>query len=34
VTEAVNQEVKDDETRKRHLIRLWFRERGRRFYDG
>jgi alpha-ketoglutarate-dependent taurine dioxygenase len=27
-------EFKDDETRKRHLIRLWFRERGRRFYDG
>ena len=27
-------EFKDDETRKRHLIRLWFREQGRRFYDG
>jgi alpha-ketoglutarate-dependent taurine dioxygenase len=27
-------EFKDDETRKRHLIRLWFREGGRRFYDG
>ena len=27
-------EFKDDETRKRHLIRLWFREHGRRFYDG
>jgi alpha-ketoglutarate-dependent taurine dioxygenase len=27
-------EFKDDETRKRHLIRLWFRESGRRFYDG
>jgi alpha-ketoglutarate-dependent taurine dioxygenase len=27
-------EFKDDETRKRHLIRLWFRERGKRFYDG
>ena len=27
-------EFKDDETRKRHLIRLWFREDGRRFYDG
>ncbi|HXJ78052.1 MAG TPA: TauD/TfdA family dioxygenase [Candidatus Methylomirabilis sp.] len=27
-------EFKDDETRKRHLIRLWFRENGRRFYDG
>jgi len=27
-------EFKDDETRKRHLVRLWFRERGRRFYDG
>ena len=27
-------EFKDDETRKRHLIRMWFRERGRRFYDG
>jgi alpha-ketoglutarate-dependent taurine dioxygenase len=27
-------EFKDDEVRKRHLIRLWFREHGRRFYDG
>jgi alpha-ketoglutarate-dependent taurine dioxygenase len=27
-------EFKDDEMRKRHLIRLWFREDGRRFYDG
>lgn len=27
-------EFKDDEARKRHLIRLWFREGGRRFYDG
>ena len=27
-------EFKDDETHKRHLIRLWFREHGRRFYDG
>ena len=27
-------EFKDDETRKRHLIRLWFRRQGRRFYDG
>jgi Taurine catabolism dioxygenase TauD, TfdA family len=27
-------EFKDDETRKRHLIRLWFREQGRPFYDG
>ena len=27
-------EFKDDETRKRHLIRLWFREHGRPFYDG
>jgi alpha-ketoglutarate-dependent taurine dioxygenase len=27
-------EFKDDETRKRHLVRLWFREHGRRFYDG
>ena len=27
-------EFKDDETRKRHLIRLWFRETGRPFYDG
>ncbi len=27
-------EFTDDETRKRHLIRLWFREGGRRFYDG
>jgi len=27
-------EFKDDETRKRHLIRMWFRARGRRFYDG
>lgn len=27
-------EFKDDETRKRHLIRLWFRKEGRRFYDG
>ena len=27
-------EFKDDETRKRHLIRLWFRGGGRRFYDG
>ncbi len=27
-------EFKDDETRKRHLVRLWFRESGRRFYDG
>jgi hypothetical protein len=27
-------EFKDDETAKRHLIRLWFRTRGRRFYDG
>jgi len=27
-------EFKDDETRKRHLIRFWFRERGRPFYDG
>jgi alpha-ketoglutarate-dependent taurine dioxygenase len=27
-------EFKDDETRRRHLIRLWFREGGRRFYDG
>jgi alpha-ketoglutarate-dependent taurine dioxygenase len=24
----------DDETRKRHLIRLWFRQNGRPFYDG
>jgi alpha-ketoglutarate-dependent taurine dioxygenase len=24
----------DDETHKRHLIRLWFRKNGRRFYDG
>jgi alpha-ketoglutarate-dependent taurine dioxygenase len=27
-------EFKDDESRKRHLIRLWLRESGRRFYDG
>ena len=27
-------EFKDDATHKRHLIRLWFREHGRRFYDG
>ena len=27
-------EFKDDETRKRHLVRLWFREQGRPFYDG
>jgi len=27
-------EFKDDDTRKRHLIRLWFRAAGRRFYDG
>jgi alpha-ketoglutarate-dependent taurine dioxygenase len=27
-------EFKDDETRKRHLIRLWFRREGRPFYDG
>jgi len=27
-------DFKDDETHKRHLIRLWFREHGRRFYDG
>ena len=27
-------EFKDDETHKRHLIRLWFREHGRPFYDG
>jgi alpha-ketoglutarate-dependent taurine dioxygenase len=27
-------EFKDDETHKRHLVRLWFREGGRRFYDG
>ena len=27
-------EFKDDEMRKRHLIRLWFREQGRPFYDG
>src|SRR5262245_26875458 len=27
-------EFKDDEARKRHLIRLWFRKQGRRFYDG
>ena len=26
-------EFKDDETRTRPLIRLWFREGGRRFYD-
>jgi len=24
----------DDEDRKRHLVRLWLRERGRRFYNG
>ena len=27
-------EFKDDESRKRHLIRLWFRAAGRRSYDG
>ena len=27
-------EFKDDDTHKRHLIRLWFREHGQRFYDG
>jgi alpha-ketoglutarate-dependent taurine dioxygenase len=27
-------EFKDDETDKRHLVRLWFRAGGRRFYDG
>jgi alpha-ketoglutarate-dependent taurine dioxygenase len=27
-------EFRDDEIRKRHLIRLWFRKHGRRFYDG
>jgi uncharacterized protein YchJ len=27
-------EFKDDGTHTRHLIRLWFREGGRRFYDG
>jgi alpha-ketoglutarate-dependent taurine dioxygenase len=27
-------EFKDDETHKRHLVRLWFRGTGRRFYDG
>jgi alpha-ketoglutarate-dependent taurine dioxygenase len=27
-------EFKDDLAHKRHLIRLWFREAGRRFYDG
>src|SRR5262249_7103233 len=27
-------EFKDDEAAKRHLIRLWFRTHGRRFYDG
>jgi alpha-ketoglutarate-dependent taurine dioxygenase len=27
-------EFVDDETRKRHLIRLWFRTEGRPFYDG
>jgi len=27
-------EFKDDEARKRHLIRLWLREHGRRSYDG
>ena len=27
-------EFKDDATAKRHLIRMWFRASGRRFYDG
>lgn len=27
-------EFRDDETHKRHLIRLWFREHGQRSYDG